>query len=206
MLSADYGCLASEVVKIHEAGADWLHFDVMDGQFVPNITFGAGLVKSMRSYTDAVFDVHLMVNKPDHLIESFVRAGSDIITVHLEAVESIESTLALIKSFGIKAGVSIVPDTAEDRLQYLYELVDLILVMTVNPGFGGQEFMSNQLNKIKSIRSEINKRDRHIYLSVDGGINERTASLVKEAGADVLVAGTHLFKTPNYADGINSLR
>ncbi len=206
LLSADYKILESEVRNLVSASADYIHFDVMDGVFVPEITFGAGLVKSLRPVTKAVFDVHLMVQNPERLIESFVYAGADIITVHIEATPHIDRLLSYIRSFGIRVGVSICPGTPESSLNYIYELVDLILVMSVNPGFGGQQFLHNQLAKISVIRNQINTSGAKTELGVDGGINLETAALAVGAGADVLVSGSYIFKGNNYVENIASLK
>ncbi|MBN9543601.1 MAG: ribulose-phosphate 3-epimerase [Alphaproteobacteria bacterium] len=206
LLSCDFASLGEEVRAISEAGADYIHFDVMDGHFVPNITIGAEVVKAARKHSKLPFDVHLMISNPDHYIEEFARAGSDIITVHEEAVIHLDRTLAHIKSLGKKAGVSLVPSTPESTLEYVMDKVDLILVMTVNPGFGGQKFIDTMLPKIRNIRAMIEKTGRQIDLQVDGGINKDTAKLVIEAGADVLVAGSYIFGNKNYKDNIESLR
>ncbi len=205
ILSADFTKLGSEVSELEKAGADFIHFDVMDGHFVPNLTFGAPIVKSLRPLTKLPFDVHLMVKKPEKLIDSFAKAGANYITVHAEAVTHLDRIITHIKSLGLKAGVSLVPTTHENVLEYLYEKIDLILVMTVNPGFGGQEFLSNQLTKISNISAKIKHAKRNILLSVDGGINPITASQVIKAGANVLVAGTHIF-SGDYKTNIAQLR
>jgi len=193
ILSADFANLGAEITAIDSAGADFIHVDVMDGNFVPNITIGSGVVKSIRSYSDKIFDVHLMINNPDNYVEEFAKAGADIITIHAEATTHLDRSLDLIKKTGKKAGVSIVPSTPADVLDYVIEKLDLILVMTVNPGFGGQKFLTSQLKKIESIRSKIENSGLNIDLEVDGGINPETAKLARNAGANVLVAGSAVF-------------
>ena len=206
ILSADFSKLGEEIRAIQKAGADYIHIDVMDGSFVPNITIGNEVVKSLRPISDLPYDVHLMINNPDNHIKAFAEAGSDIITIHAEASIHLDRSLALIKSFGKKAGVSLVPSTHEDALDYVMEKLDLILVMTVNPGFGGQKFLSSQLKKIENIRKKIEKSGRKIELEVDGGVNEETVKLVTSAGADVLVSGSYIFGSKNYAEAISKLR
>lgn len=205
LLSADYGHLSDEVGNLERAGVNLLHFDVMDGSFVPNITFGTDLVRALRPQTKLIFDTHLMVKNPEHLIKDFVKAGSDIITVHVEAVQHLERVLCYIKSLGCKAGVSLVPSTPENQLEYIYHVVDLILVMSVNPGFGGQKFLSNQLPKISAIKERILQEGRPIELSVDGGINAINAPQIRNAGANILVSGNHIFRTPDYASNVREL-
>lgn len=206
ILSADFSKLGEEVQKLDKAGADYIHFDIMDGAFVPNITIGPQVIASMRGSTNLPFDTHLMINSPEKYIEKFAEVGSDIITVHIEAVTHLDRVIKLIKSFGKKAGVSLVPSTSEILLDYIYDDVDLILVMTVNPGFGGQVFMKNQLPKIEKIRQKIMASGRDIELQVDGGINPDTAIMAINAGADVLVAGSSVFKTSDYEGNIKKLR
>lgn len=206
ILSADFSKLGEEIKNIEKAGADYIHIDVMDGSFVPNITLGNEVVKSLRPVSALPFDVHLMINNPDNHVEAFAKAGCDIITIHAEASIHLDRSLALIKSFGKKAGVSLVPSTHEDALDYVLEKLDLILVMTVNPGFGGQKFLDSQLKKIENIRKKIDRLGKKIELEVDGGINHETAKLVVSAGADVLVSGSYIFGSQNYSDAILKLR
>ena len=206
ILSADFSKLGEDVKNIEIAGADYIHIDVMDGSFVPNITIGNEVIKSIRGVTALPFDVHLMINNPDNHVNAFAEAGSDIITIHAEASIHLDRSLALIQSYGKKAGVSLVPSTHEDALDYVLEKLDLILVMTVNPGFGGQKFLDSQLKKIENIRKKIDRLGKKIDLQVDGGVNPITAKLAISAGADVLVAGSYIFGSGNYADAILKLR
>ncbi len=206
ILSADFSNLGEEIQNIEKAGADYIHIDVMDGSFVPNITIGNEVVKALRTKTQLPFDVHLMINNPDNHVKAFAEAGADIITIHAEASIHLDRSLALIKSFDKKAGVSLVPSTHEDALDYILEKLDLILVMTVNPGFGGQKFLSSQLKKIENIRKKIEKSGRKIELEVDGGINDQTARIAIEAGADVLVSGSYIFGNKNYQQAIQNLK
>jgi len=205
-LSADFSNLGEEIQNIEKAGADYIHIDVMDGSFVPNITIGNEVVKALRTKTQLPFDVHLMINNPDNHIKAFVEAGADIITIHAEASIHLDRSLSLIKSFDKKVGVSLVPSTHEDALDYILEKLDLILVMTVNPGFGGQKFLSSQLKKIENIRKKIEKSGKKIELEVDGGINDQTARIAIEAGADVLVSGSYIFGNKNYQQAIQNLK
>ena len=208
ILSADFASLGAEISAISDAGADWIHVDVMDGHFVPNITIGPAVVKAIRKKTTLPFDVHLMIAPVDPYIEEFAAAGADIITAHIEAGPHAHRTLQHIKSLGLKAGISLNPSTPASSLRHVLDAVDLILVMTVNPGFGGQNFIEEQLEKIKTIRKMIDATGRDIDLEVDGGINEKTARRAISAGADVLVAGTAVFSggTRKYADRIFQLR
>lgn len=208
ILSADFSALGQAVEDVTDAGADYIHIDVMDGHFVPNITIGPCVIKDLRKTSKRPFDVHLMIENPDNYIEEFANAGSDIITVHAEACIHLDRTIQLIKSFGKKAGVSLVPTTPPEVLDYILPELDLVLVMSVNPGFGGQKFLHSQLDKIKILRKKINATKKQIDLEVDGGINRDTAQLAVSAGADVLVAGSATFKggKEKYKENMDSLR
>ena len=208
VLAADFSKLGEEIQLVSEEGADLIHLDVMDGHFVPNLSFGADIIKGIRGFSNLPFDVHLMIENPEHYVDAYVEAGANFITVHPEATPHIHSVLQKIHKAGVKTGIALNPGTSIEVLENVIDIIDLILVMTVNPGFGGQSFLSSQLPKISKIRTIIDDGGHSIDLSVDGGINPITAKLAIDAGANILVAGTSIFKAGDetYSKSIKRLR
>jgi ribulose-phosphate 3-epimerase len=206
ILSADFGRLSVEVRAAEDAGADWIHVDVMDGRFVPNITIGPLVVRAIRAATSLPLDVHLMIADPDRYLEDFAQAGADVLSVHVETCAHLHRTLEHIRHLGKRAGVVLNPATSEETIRYVMESVDLVLVMSVNPGFGGQAFIPQVLPKVRAIRRMIDDSGRAVDLEIDGGITHDTAGLATAAGARVLVAGTAVFSQASYADAIRTLR
>jgi ribulose-phosphate 3-epimerase len=206
ILAANMSSLGTEIAKLAQNGVDMVHFDVMDGHFVPNLTFGADLIKALRKQSDLVFDVHLMISNPMEYIKDFVAAGSDIITIHAEAVTHLDAAISRIQSLGCKAGVALNPSTNENILKYILNKIDIVLVMTVNPGFCGQKFLIDQAPKIARIRRMIDRINPRVILSVDGGINEQTASIATSSGANALVSGSYLYNAPDMQQAITLLR
>lgn len=201
LLAADFSKLREEIQEVEKCGAEYLHLDVMDGNFVPNISYGVPVISAIRPYSNLVFDVHLMVEEPDRFIKDFVDAGADIITVHVEATKHLHRTIQLIKSYGKKVGVSLNPATPIETLKHVINDIDMVLIMSVNPGFGGQAFIPETLNKIKELRTLYPEID----IEVDGGVNDKTVEAIKEAGANILVAGSYLF-SGNYKEKIELMK
>ncbi len=206
ILSADFAKLGEEVQTVSNAGVDLIHIDVMDGNFVPNITIGPAVVSAIRTYSSLPFDVHLMINSPSNYIEAFVRAGANIITVHAEAEIHLERVIKKIKSYNVMVGISIVPSTHPSILEYIIHELDVILVMSVNPGFGGQEFLTSQLHKICYIKNMISKNSLKTKIEVDGGINLSNTAAIINAGADILVVGSAIFKSQNITKTVNNIK
>lgn len=200
ILSSDFANLQSTIELLNKSNANMVHIDVMDGVFVPNITIGACVIKNIKKHSKLPFDVHLMIENPSKHVESFVKAGADILTVHFESETHIDSLVKYIKSFGVKVGIALNPATSEENLRYLLDDIDLVLVMTVNPGFGGQKFIHSQLKKIENIRKMIDESGRDITLEIDGGIDENTAKLTIKSGANALVAGNYIFQDTTESD------
>ena len=206
ILSSDFSRLAEEVKAVESAGADWIHVDVMDGHFVPNITIGPVVVKALREVTQLPLDVHLMIENPDQYIEEFAKAGSTYLTVHQEACSHLHRTIQAIKDLGVKAGVALNPTTPVSTVEWILEDLELVLIMSVNPGFGGQEFIPQAIEKVRSLKSMIDAKNAAMPIGVDGGINEQTIQPVAKAGANMFVAGSAIFGSPDYAETISNFR
>lgn len=206
ILSADFARLLEDVKKVENAGCEYLHIDVMDGHFVPNITLGPGIVKSLRKDVNMVFDAHLMIENPDAYIKDFVDAGADLITVHQEACIHLHRTIQNIKSYNIKAGVAVNPATSIESIKHVLPLVDMVLIMTVNPGFGGQSFIESMIDKIKELKDIINKQNLNIDIQVDGGVKPDNIKKVVQAGANIIVAGSAIFNSDDIESTVKLLR
>ena len=206
ILSADFSKLGDEIRSVEKAGADWIHVDVMDGHFVPNITIGPLIVEAARRITSLPLDVHLMIENPDRYIEDFAKAGADLISVQVEACIHLNRTIQMIKALDLRAGVVLNPSTPLSAIEWILEDVDFVMIMSVNPGFGGQNFIPNSLDKIRSLRKMIQDRGLSILIEIDGGVNEKTIKNISDAGVDVFVAGSAIFKSPDYKETISKFR
>lgn len=206
LLAADFTDLKSEIKRTEQAGTDMLHLDVMDGLFVTNLSFGMPVIAALRPLTKMVFDTHLMTKEPHRLIEASAKAGSDYITFHIESDSDALETIRLIKSFGVKAGLSVKPKTPIEEVFPYLEMLDLVLIMTVEPGYGGQSFMADMLPKMTKLKEECERRGKELLIEVDGGVNDKTGAFCREAGANALVAGTYLYKSPDFAKSVKLLK
>lgn len=206
ILAADFSRLGEEIAKVEAAGADLIHVDVMDGHFVPNLTIGPPVVKALKAVTHVPLDVHLMVEDPDNLLPAFIDAGSAILSVHVEACRHLHRTIQMIKDAGVRASVVLNPATSLHALEEILPELDMVLLMSVNPGFGGQQFIPSTLDKIRALKQQISSRNLHLAIEVDGGVKPANAALIRAAGADILVAGTAIFDAPDYGAAIRALR